>query len=83
MKDLAAIAAQLDAALIAAESSTINNTGWFTAAELAAEWKCSPRTAACKLKRLVSAGVVECERRRMVRHDGVIQRYAMYRFIEK
>jgi hypothetical protein len=55
--------------------------GW-EPAELAAEWNCCSRTASHKLKRLVTAGVVECERRRIVRHDGVIQRYAMYRFIE-
>lgn len=82
MRDLADIAAKLDDALIAAESSKIDNTGWFTAAEMAQEWGCCSRTASHKLKRLVTAGVVECERRRIRRHDGVIQAYAMYRFLD-
>lgn len=79
MEDLKDLAAKLDAALIESTRGKIDNTGWFTSAEYAEALGISTGAASGKLRRLIVAGLVECERREMIRTDGGRQRYPMYR----
>jgi hypothetical protein len=82
MTDLSDLAARLDARLKMTEAEKIDNTGWYTSRQFAEVWGLSHRAAADRLRTAVGLGLMECQQRKMIREDGVIQSYAMYREVD-
>lgn len=78
MEDITDLAARLDARLKQTAAERVDNDGWHTASEYAQAWGVTHKQASDRLGRAVRLGLMRCERRPLVRNDGVVQRYPMY-----